>query len=130
MHVYMDAVFYPNIYKYRQIFMQEGWHYELEKPEDELTINGVVYSEMKGAMSSPDRTVWDELNQVLLPDTTYGVNSGGDPEVIPELTREYYLDFHRSHYHAAGPRTSRTRLTPSDPEAPGGPCPRPSQPPF
>ncbi len=99
MHVYMDAVFYPNIYKYRQIFMQEGWHYELEKPEDELTINGVVYSEMKGAMSSPDRTVWDELNQVLLPDTTYGVNSGGDPEVIPELTREYYLDFHRSHYH-------------------------------
>ncbi|MBR5680715.1 MAG: insulinase family protein, partial [Clostridia bacterium] len=99
MNVYMDAVFYPNIYKYRQIFMQEGWHYELEKPEDELTLNGVVYSEMKGAMSSPDRTVWDELNQVLLPGTTYGVNSGGDPDVIPSQTREYYLDFHRSHYH-------------------------------
>ncbi|MBR4186607.1 MAG: insulinase family protein [Clostridia bacterium] len=99
MNVYMDAVFYPNIYKYRQIFMQEGWHYELDNPGDELKINGVVYSEMKGAMSSPDRTVWDELNTVLLPDTTYGVNSGGDPDVIPDLTYEYYLNFHRSHYH-------------------------------
>ncbi|MBQ2546532.1 MAG: insulinase family protein, partial [Clostridia bacterium] len=99
MNVYMDAVFYPNIYKYRQIFMQEGWHYELDSPGDELKINGVVYSEMKGAMSSPDRTVWDELNTVLLPDTTYGVNSGGDPDVIPDLTYEYYLNFHRSHYH-------------------------------
>ena len=99
MNVYMDAVFFPNIYKYRQIFMQEGWHYEMENAEDELKINGVVYSEMKGAMSSPDGTVWEELGNALMPDTTYGFNSGGDPEVIPSLTRDYYLDFHRSHYH-------------------------------
>ncbi|MBR4206155.1 MAG: insulinase family protein [Clostridia bacterium] len=99
MNVYMDAVFYPNIYRYRQIFMQEGWHYELENPEDELKINGVVYSEMKGAMSSPDRSIWDEMNNCLLPDTTYGVNSGGDPEIIPQLSYEDYLEFHRTHYH-------------------------------
>lgn len=99
MSVYMDAVFYPNIYKYRQIFMQEGWHYELESPEDELKINGVVYSEMKGATSSPESVVWDAISSSIYPDTTYGVNSGGDPKVIPELTYEYYLDFHRRLYH-------------------------------
>ena len=99
MHVYLDAVFFPNIYKKREIFMQEGWHYELDAPEDELTINGVVYSEMKGAMSSPDRTIYDEIFNSILPDTTYGVNSGGDPEVIPTLTYENYLDFHRRYYH-------------------------------
>ncbi len=99
MNVYMDAVFYPNIYKYRQIFMQEGWHYELENAEDELTINGVVYSEMKGAMSSPDRAIYNAIEENLYPDTTYGVNSGGDPDEIPELTYEYYLNFHRRFYH-------------------------------
>lgn len=99
MHVYLDAVFFPNIYKRREIFMQEGWHYELESPDDELKINGVVYSEMKGAMSSPDRTIYDEIFNAILPDTTYGVNSGGDPEVIPTLTYEKYLDFHRRYYH-------------------------------
>ncbi|MBE6541471.1 MAG: insulinase family protein, partial [Ruminococcaceae bacterium] len=99
MNVYMDAVFYPNIYKYRQIFMQEGWHYEMQNPEDDLTINGVVYSEMKGALSSPDRTIWEQIAFSLYPDTTYGVNSGGDPEVIPSLTYENYLDFHRKYYH-------------------------------
>ena len=99
MHVYLDAVFFPNIYSRQQIFMQEGWHYELESPEDELKINGVVYSEMKGAMSSPDRTIYDEIFNAMLPDTTYGVNSGGDPEVIPSLTYENYLNFHRRYYH-------------------------------
>ncbi len=99
MHVYLDAVFFPNIYSRREIFMQEGWHYEMETPDDELKINGVVYSEMKGAMSSPDRQIYDELLNVMLPDTTYGVNSGGDPEVIPTLTYENYLNFHRRYYH-------------------------------
>ena len=99
MNVYMDAVFYPNIYKYRQIFMQEGWHYEMEDADSDLEINGVVYSEMKGATSSPERAIWDVLGSAIFPDTTYGVNSGGDPAVIPELTYEYYLDFHRRFYH-------------------------------
>lgn len=99
MHVYLDAVFFPNIYSKREIFMQEGWHYELDSPEDELKINGVVYSEMKGAMSSPDRVIFDEVFNALLPDTTYGVNSGGDPDIIPTLTYEDYLDFHRRFYH-------------------------------
>lgn len=99
MNVYMDAVFYPNIYKYRQIFMQEGWHYEMDTPEDELKINGIVYSEMKGATSSPESAIWDAISRSLYPDTTYGVSSGGDPKVIPELTYEYYLDFHRRFYH-------------------------------
>ena len=99
MNVYMDAVFYPNIYKYHQIFMQEGWHYDLETPESELTINGVVYSEMKGATSSPDRAIWEAISSAMFPDTTYGFNSGGDPAVIPDLTYEYYLNFHRKFYH-------------------------------
>lgn len=99
MGVYMDAVFHPNIYKYREIFMQEGWHYEMERPEDELKVNGIVYNEMKGVLSSPDSQVFDELCKVLYPDTTYGRSSGGDPEYIPSLTYEQYLDFHRTHYH-------------------------------
>ena len=99
MHVYLDAVFFPNIYSRREIFMQEGWHYELESPEDELKINGVVYSEMKGAMSSPDSLIYDEIFRAALPDTTYAVNSGGDPEVIPSLSYEQFLDFHRRFYH-------------------------------
>ena len=70
MHVYLDAVFYPNIYKYRQIFEQEGWHYELENAEDPLIINGVVYSEMKGAYSSPDGVIYDTMMQSCNPDTT------------------------------------------------------------
>ncbi|MBQ8640982.1 MAG: insulinase family protein [Clostridia bacterium] len=99
MHVYMDAVFYPNIYRYRQIFQQEGWHYEMENADDELKINGVVYSEMQGAMSSPDSVLFETLQQQMFPDTTYGINSGGDPAVIPTLTYENYLDFHRRYYH-------------------------------
>lgn len=99
MHVYLDSVFYPNIYKYRQIFMQEGWHYEMENADDELKVNGVVYSEMKGASSSPDNAMWETVSKTMFPDTTYGVNSGGDPAVIPELSYEQFLEFHRSHYH-------------------------------
>ena len=99
MHVYLDAVFYPNIYKNENIFLQEGWHYEMESPEDELTINGVVYNEMKGAFSSPDDVFERELMNSLYPDTAYGVESGGDPDVIPELTYEEFLNFHRKYYH-------------------------------
>ncbi|MBE6597895.1 MAG: insulinase family protein, partial [Ruminococcaceae bacterium] len=99
MHVYLDAVFYPNIYSRPEIFMQEGWHYELESPEDELTINGVVYNEMKGAVSAPAAFLNDTMMKGLFPDSPYGKNSGGDPAAIPELSYEQFLDFHRSHYH-------------------------------
>ncbi len=97
--VYMDAVLHPNIYQRDEIFRQEGWHYELENPEDELTINGVVYNEMKGAFSSPDDVLNREIVNSLFPDTPYGVESGGDPKHIPELTYEQFLDFHRTYYH-------------------------------
>jgi Predicted Zn-dependent peptidases, insulinase-like len=99
MHVYLDAVFHPNIYKEEKIFRQEGWHYELEDAEDELTINGVVYNEMKGAFSSPDDVLEREVMNSLFPDTPYGTESGGDPDVIPGLSYEEYLDFHRKYYH-------------------------------
>lgn len=98
-HVYLDAVFYPNIYKEDKIFKQEGWHYEMEDEKDDLTINGVVYNEMKGAFSSPDDVVEREIMNSLYPDTTYGLESGGDPDVIPSLTYENFLDFHERYYH-------------------------------
>lgn len=98
-HVYLDAVFYPNIYKEEKIFCQEGWHYEMENIDDDLTINGVVYNEMKGAFSSPDDVVEREVMNSLYPDITYGLESGGDPEVIPELTYEEFLAFHEKYYH-------------------------------
>ena len=99
MHVYLDAVFYPNIYQEKKIFMQEGWHYEMEDLDSPLTYNGVVYNEMKGAFSSPDEVNDREMMNSLFPDTIYGVESGGDPKVIPELTYEQFLDFHRRYYH-------------------------------
>ena len=102
MHVYLDAVFYPLIYKNESIFRQEGWHYELSEGEDgaqELSLNGVVYNEMKGAFSSPDDVLMRRIYESLLPDTPYSVESGGDPDVIPQLTYEDYLDFHRRYYH-------------------------------
>ena len=99
MHVYLDAVFYPNIYNTEKIFRQEGWRYEMEDENSELTINGVVYNEMKGAFSSVDDVLSREIQNSLYPDTTYGIESGGDPDVIPELTYEEYLDFHRKYYH-------------------------------
>ena len=99
MSVYMDAVFHPNIYKYQEIFQQEGWHYELESEDAPVTINGVVYNEMKGAFSSPDDVLSRQIMTSLFPDTTYANVSGGDPLHIPELTYEEYLDFHRRYYH-------------------------------
>ena len=99
MDVYLDAVFHPNIYRNELIFRQEGWSYQLEDAEDELVYNGVVYNEMKGAYSSPDDVLERQIMASLFPDTTYGVDSGGDPECIPDLTYEAYLDFHRTYYH-------------------------------
>ncbi len=99
MDVYLDAVFHPNIYNEEKIFRQEGWHYELDSPEDELTINGVVYNEMKGAFSSPDDVLDREIMNSLYPDTSYAVESGGDPDDIPKLTYEAFLDFHSRYYH-------------------------------
>ncbi len=99
MDVYLDAVFHPNIYHEEKIFKQEGWHYELESAEDDLTINGVVYNEMKGAFSSPDDVLYREIMNSLYPHTSYGVESGGDPDVIPELTYEEFLAFHQRYYH-------------------------------
>ncbi|MCH5281749.1 MAG: insulinase family protein [Lachnospiraceae bacterium] len=99
MDVYLDAVFYPNIFKEKKIFMQEGWHYELNDPDGELTINGVVYNEMKGAFSSPDSVMDRTVLNTLFPENTYAWESGGDPENIPDLTYEEYLKFHELYYH-------------------------------
>jgi len=99
MDVYLDAVFYPNIYKYPEIMMQEGWHYELENKDDELTYKGVVYNEMKGAFSSPESILMRKIQESLFPDTPYSFESGGDPDVIPELTYEQFINFHKKYYH-------------------------------
>ena len=99
MEVYLDAVFYPNTYSNDKILKQEGWHYHLESEEDDITYNGVVYNEMKGAYSSAEQQLMQAIQKSLLPDTTYGCDSGGDPKAIPELTYESFLDFHRKFYH-------------------------------
>lgn len=99
MHVYLDAVFYPNFYKEEKIFRQEGWRYEMESLEDDLKINGVVYNEMKGAYSSPDDVNDREIQKSIFPNNTYGVVSGGDPKYIPDLTYENFLSFHGKYYH-------------------------------
>ncbi len=97
--VYLDAVFYPNIYKEEKIFRQEGWHYELENENENLKYNGVVYNEMKGAFSSSEEVLERTVFNALFPDNAYGVESGGDPKHIPELTYEEFLNFHRRYYH-------------------------------
>ena len=97
--VYMDAVFYPNVYIHEEIFKQEGWHYELEDKNGPVIYNGVVYNEMKGAFSSPEQVVFRESCHALFPDTTYGVESGGDPDAIPDLTYEKFKEFHSKYYH-------------------------------
>lgn len=99
MHVYLDAVFYPNIYTKPEILKQEGWHYSLESEDAPVTYNGVVYNEMKGVFSSPDQQLARLIQKSLLSDTPYGFESGGDPEAIPELSYEQFLDFHRTYYH-------------------------------
>lgn len=99
MDVYMDAVFHPNIYERKEIFCQEGWHYEMESEEADLGYNGVVYNEMKGAFSSPEGVLDRVILNSLYPDTSYAYESGGDPEHIPELTYEEFLEFHKKYYH-------------------------------
>jgi len=99
MHVYLDAVFYPRTYTEPRIFMQEGWSYEMNAPEDDLKVNGVVYNEMKGVFSSPDECLQRTMMESLYPDTPYGLESGGDPDVIPELTYEDFIAFHKKYYH-------------------------------
>lgn len=99
MDVYMDAVFYPNIYDRPEIFKQEGWHYELENIDDELTYNGVVFNEMKGAFSSPDDILSRYTFVSLFPDTAYRFESGGEPEKIPSLSYEEFLEYHKNYYH-------------------------------
>lgn len=99
MDVYLDAVFYPKIYEREEIFRQEGWTYELKDKDDELKYNGVVYNEMKGAFSSADEIVERQVMNTLFPDNGYAFESGGDPDVIPELKYEEFLDFHKKYYH-------------------------------
>lgn len=99
MSVYMDAVFYPQIYNHEEIFMQEGWHYHLTNENDPITINGVVYNEMKGAFSDPEQILFRTLMHSLYPDTAYGYESGGDPKFIPDLSYEEFKDFHNKFYH-------------------------------
>lgn len=99
MDVYLDAVLHPNIYHYPEILKQEGWSYKIENEDDPIEYNGVVYNEMKGAFSSPESVLEREIVHSLFPDTPYGVESGGNPEFIPELTYDAFLDFHRKYYH-------------------------------
>jgi len=100
--VYLDAVFFPRITP--AFFRQEGWHYELESLDAPLTCKGVVYNEMKGAYSSPDNILTERSQQVLFPDTTYGLDSGGNPAKIPTLTYQEFRKFHETHYHPSNAR--------------------------
>jgi Zn-dependent M16 (insulinase) family peptidase len=100
--VYLDAVFHPLITPHH--LQQEGWHYELEDIDDPLVYKGVVFNEMKGAYSSPDNVLYRYGQQTLFPDTPYGVDSGGDPEVIPDLTYEQFKAFHDTYYHPSNAR--------------------------
>lgn len=99
MNVYMDAVLHPNIYNEEKIFMQEGWHYEMESIEAPVTLNGVVYNEMKGAFSSPESVLDRYTRNVLFPDTCYNYESGGAPEEISKLSYQEFLAFHKKYYH-------------------------------
>ena len=98
MDVYLDAVFYPLIYKNKFTLKQEGWHYELENADDLLQYNGVVYNEMKGVYSSPDSYLEYYGKKILFPDTTYRFESGGLPAAIPQLTQEDFINFHKTYY--------------------------------
>lgn len=99
MDVYLDAVFNPQVVKEKKIFMQEGWHYELNNAKEPITIKGVVYNEMKGALSGPERVLNNAINQSLFADSIYRFESGGDPEAIPLLTYEKFVDFYNKYYH-------------------------------
>jgi len=102
--VYLDAVFHPKCVSDELTFQQEGWHYELENPQGELSFKGVVFNEMKGVYSSPDSILARETQRALFPDNTYGVDSGGDPEDIPKLTFAQFKDFHSRYYHPSNAR--------------------------
>ncbi|XP_020083001.1 presequence protease 1, chloroplastic/mitochondrial-like isoform X3 [Ananas comosus] len=96
--VYLDAVFFPKCVEDIQIFQQEGWHYELNDPAEDISIKGVVYSEMKGNYSQPDLLVQYVARKALFPDTIYSLDSGGDPKVIPQLTFEQFKEYHNKYY--------------------------------
>lgn len=102
--VYLDAVFFPKCVEDFQTFQQEGWHYELNDPSDDITFKGVVFNEMKGVYSQPDNLLGRTSQQALFPDNTYGVDSGGDPRVIPCLSFEEFKEFHRKFYHPSNAR--------------------------
>lgn len=111
MDVYLDAVFHPVISE--DIFRQEGWHYELEGHDGPLTRKGVVFNEMKGVYSSPDSQLYEHAQHSLYPDNAYGIDSGGDPNVIPQLTYEQFKNFHETYYH---PSNARFWFSGDDPE--------------
>ena len=99
MDVYMNAVFFPNLHHHPEILKQEGWHYDINTPEEPLKIKGVVYNEMKGAFSSPEQVLFRKIQETLFPDTPYGFESGGDPDHIPALTQEKFTQYHKTYYH-------------------------------
>jgi hypothetical protein len=103
-NVYADAVYHPRAIEDPMVHAQEGWHLELEDKNDPLTYKGVVYNEMKGVYSSPDSLLMRESQRTLFPDNTYGVDSGGDPTVIPNLSFEQFADFHAKFYHPGNSR--------------------------
>ncbi len=100
--VYLDTVFHPLLE--RETFEQEGWHYELNNADDPLIYKGVVFNEMKGAYSSPERLLYRYAQQSLFPDQLYRYSSGGDPKDIPNLTYEQFVGFHRDYYHPSNAR--------------------------
>ncbi len=100
--VYLDAVLYPRLTPH--VLQQEGWHYEMENPEGPIFFKGVVFNEMKGAYSSPDSVLSEYSLQSLFPDNTYGLDSGGDPKHIPDLTFEQFMSFHKTYYHPSNAR--------------------------
>lgn len=102
MDVYLDAVFFPLITE--SIFQQEGWHIEAENTKDPFKYKGVVFNEMKGVYSSPDSILMEQSQQSLFPDMIYGMDSGGDPKIIPQLTYDAFKEFHNSHYHPSNAR--------------------------
>ena len=99
MGVYLDAVFQPLFVENPHILAQEGWHYHLEDPEDDLIYKGVVYNEMKGAFGSPERQLYQQISAQLYPNSIYRYESGGDPVAIPGLTQKEFVEYHQEHYH-------------------------------
>ena len=102
--VYMDAVLHPRAVKMPEIFYQEGWHYELESPDGEMTYKGVVFNEMKGAYSSVDEVMMEKMSALLYPDNCYGKDSGGAPVSIPKLTYDQFVAAHKRYYHPSNSR--------------------------